>query len=401
MSQDPFASSSGNDDSDDEEEEVNDGASGFEDQLERALNTGNIHALQVPAVREGVDDVEDTNILKEAWETTDDENVEKLIEDRLHDLDAAVLPEETEQATLDEVEDGSEDQGMTEEAEVQIDVSDIAPGAMDPDEAKSTEKVWRVMVWGPPGVGKTHFSYTMPGPVCIIDTEGKADDIAHKFDKDFFVWKPQDYDEAKEALHESLDVLDKYREQTGQLGTIVVDSMSIMWNWSQEKYSQKYYDQSADQARDKFDSAFGGGQSDWQEIKRYHNKDFRRVMIESPYNVCWTAMSKKDYGAMLEESLDETPDKPDGEKNNIYKVDHIVHVREGPTGIPVAELEKSGLVKHRFEGLEYPSFDKLEEIVYAIDDAENSPEEVDADEVSDYDISIVKGNPRFIRRNDE
>lgn len=112
-------------------------------------------------------------------------------------------------------------------------------------------------------------------------------------------------------------------------------------------------------------------------------------------------MSKKDYNAMLKEDLDDTPDKPDGEKNNIYKVDHILHIRQNDKGVPVAELEKSGLVKHRFSGLEYPSFDKLEDIVETIDEAENTEDEVDVAEVTGYDISVVKGNPRFIRRQDQ
>lgn len=398
---DPFSSSGGDDDSEEEESST---VEGFEGQLKTALDTGNVSALQVPAVREGLGEVEDDTLLKDVYAETGDENIEELIRDRLHELDSSVPMDNPEQTELDDTPEESQAEDvetMTEEAEVDIDVSDIAPGAMDPAEAKSTEKIWRVMVWGPPGVGKTHFAYTMPGPVCIIDTEGKADDIAHKFDKPFFVWKPQDYNEAVEALHESLDVLRKYQKEADKTGTIVVDSMSIMWNWSQEHYSQKYYDQSADEARDKFDSAFGGGQSDWQEIKRLHNKEFRRKMIESPFHVCWTAMSKKDYGAMLRENLDEAPDMPEGEKNNIYKVDHIVHIRQDETGVPVAEMEKSGLVKHRFEGLEYPSFDKLQETVYAIDEAENTPDPVDADEVSDYDINIVKGNPRFVRRSDE
>lgn len=387
---DPFSSSDngGSSEVEDEENSVN----GLEGQLRTGLNTDNLETLQLPAIRNGIEDVEDEDLLKEAYETDGREQAQDLYRERLSDLGVS-LEEESEE------DPEAETEVTTDMTESQIDVSSIAPNAMSSEEAKENEHLWRVMVWGPPGVGKTHFAYTMPGPVCIIDTEGKADDIAHKFDKDFFVWKPQGYDEARESLAEALDVLEEYQSRVGETGTLVVDSMSIMWNWSQEKYSQEYYGQSADDTE--FDSGFGGGQSDWQKIKRYHNEKFRRPMIESDFHLCWTAMSKKDYGAMLRESLDDTPDKPDGEKNNIYKVDHIVHIRQNDTGVPVAELEKSGLIKYRFEGLEYPTHGKIDEIVDDIDEAERSDTPVDVEEVTDYDVSVVKGNPRFVRRKNE
>lgn len=382
---DPWSNSSDEDD----EDEDNQSAS----QLSTAIDTNALDNLPIENVEEGVNSVDDVDLLKRAYEKTDSSEVEDLVQDRLHDLDAVPPNGETEQSSLEDSTMSDDTEDTAEESS--IDVSSIAPNAMSSEEAKNKEHTWRVMSWGDPGVGKTHFAYTMPGPVCLIDTEGKADHIAHKFDKEFFIWQPEDYDGAKEALNEALDVLDQYRAEADEIGTLAVDSMSIMWEWAQQKYVDKFYpDTSYEEAKENFTAGFGGGQSDWKKIKDFHNAKFREIMLNSPYHILWTAMAEDDYEAAMDGV--QGREKPVGEKNNVYKVDHIIHIDQNEEGVPTGSLEKSGLTKYRFTGLEHPDFEKMSNVVDSIEDAEQSDEDVDVNELTDYDISVMQGNPRFI-----
>jgi hypothetical protein len=238
----------------------------------------------------------------------------------------------------------------------------------------------------------------MPGPVCIIDTENKADDIAHKFsDKEFFIWQPSDFDEAVEMRDEALSLLSEYESQTGERGTLVVDSMAVMWEWSQHKYIDEWYPNTAP---DKVNLDL----QDWPKIKDYHNKTFRKPIEECDFNVCWTATRKDDVGAAIESDGDVTPDKPGGETNNAYKVNSIVRLYLNQNGVPVGDLQKSGLVRFKYLGLRRPTFDKHTEIVNRIEEIEASgadtvQEVADAFDL-DYDIQFTEANTMRFIQND-
>jgi len=276
-------------------------------------------------------------------------------------------------------------------------ITEIAPDVITQDEATSQEHVWRLLVWGQEGCGKTHFLYTMPEPVVIIDTEKKAQDIAHKFsEKAFYLFQPDDFDDALDALHQGLDLLDHYRHEEGLIGTIGVDSMTDMWEWAQRAYADQYYPTAEEfsDAQSQFTTGFGKGESDWKIIKEMHNGRFRELMVDTPYHLCWTAMSKDDYNAAIEDGEDRQ--MPDGEKKNEYQADTVLHIEESDQGIPVGSLEKSGLIKNRFRGLYYPTFDEVREVIEDIDAAESNEQPIDRSEVTDYDVEIVTGNPRYI-----
>lgn len=278
-----------------------------------------------------------------------------------------------------------------------ITVSDIAPDVISQDEAIEQDHRWRVLVWGDPGAGKTHFLYSSPDPLVIIDTEKKAQDIAHKFDdKDVFLFQPDNFEEALEVLHQGLDVLDQYRTEKGVIGTIGVDSMTDMWEWAMRAYARQYYPTTENfaDAKSQFTTGFGKGESDWKIIKEMHNGQFRELMVESPYNLCWTAMAQDDYDAAMEGHQDRQ--KPAGEKKNEYQADTIIHIDQDDQGVPVASLEKCGLVKNRFTGLVYPTFDQVADVINDIDAAESDPTGVERDSVTDYDVEIVTGNPRYM-----
>jgi len=370
---------------------------------DEADDTGNAEPEVEPEdTEEEQTEEEEETVIETPEETTgteEDEEPEKSPADIVATT-AADLADE------DESEDGEESLGDFEadsDSEPQgIDVKSIAPDVMTVAEAAEKDPRYTLMLWADPGQGKTHASFTMPSPVVMIDTEGKSDELAHKFDEgeydDPFIFQPSNYDEAVDALQKAIKILDAYRTQEGVIGTIVVDSMSVMWGWSQQKYVEKYYP-GRDVEDVDFQTGFGSGKSDWKQIKNFHNVKFRQVMLDTPYHLCWTAMREDDYDAALNDG-DRDADKPAGEKENIYKVDEIIRLQEGPDGAPVGELQKSGKVKHRYTGLRYPTFDKHKEIIEAIDQAEAGRGTIKAVE-DRFNIRIAEGNPRHVRPENE
>jgi hypothetical protein len=333
------------------------------------------------------------------WGMDDDveESVDEVDSDELDDIGVDNLADDTETETLDD----EEETDTTGVSSVDDDVSGIGDvdvsgaltsRAMSTSEAADQPYLWRILGWAEPGKGKTHFGYTMPQPVCIIDTEGKAHNLASKFeDKVTYIWQPDNYDEARSALDEVITVLHKYLEE-GYRGTIVVDSMSEMWEWSKQKYvSKAYQGKTLDEVN--LSSNMGrSGESDWKVIKRYHNKRFREVMIDTPFHFYWTAMQTDDYEAIME-GEEGNPKKPVGERDNAYKVDQILRFVEGSDGEPVGQLQKNGLSKYSYTGLRYPTFDKHQQVCEEIRDLEEENKDPMLEEVFGGDVRVVEGNP--------
>lgn len=330
----------------------------------------------------------------------DSEDMEEEIE--LNDTPTPNSDSNEDEDTSEQNEDSNEQMDV-EETDLSVDLGGVAENAMTKEEADAQDRRQGIMIWGDPGMGKTHFAYTMPNPVCIIDTEGKSDDISHKFDGtgngDPFIWQPSDYDGAVQALNEAFEVLERFKQQAGITGTIVVDSMSIMWDWSQQKYVDFAYPTKDDVEEVEFSSSMGrSGESDWKQIKRYHNVKFRQRIIDSPYHFCWTQMRGDDYAAVMEGEAQTPPDKPVGEKENVYKANYIINVREDDDGAPVGNLEKSALTKHNYTGLRYPTFDKHNDILQGLDAIEtgNSDKSI-RDLEKEFDITLIKGNPSYVQ----
>jgi len=286
-----------------------------------------------------------------------------------------------------------------------VDISNMAKGAMTGEEAADRDRRWTILAYGNPGVGKTHFGYSMPGPIAFVDTEGKADNIAHKFndEKDIAMWQPKDFSELLDATGNALDFLEEYRDKTGQRGTLVVDSFGLAWEWAQRRYVQIAYP-GKDIDDVEFQSALqsGGQQSDWQAIKEMHNDQLRAPMVNSDFHLCWTATSKEDYGAVLSGDADEPPKKPDGEKHNVYKVSELLHFFEGDGGVPHANLKKSASIRSRFGKMSWPTFDKVNSAIKTIDEAEQDPDPVDVGALeSEFDVDIFQGDPDIVYRGGE
>lgn len=352
----------------------------YERQLEAINGDGEVEEVE-EVDEEPEEEVEDE-------EPIDEEDEPDEVAEEVEEVEEAE-DDDTERESVDG--DTEDDSGVTA-----IDTGDIAPGAISVGQASELPHQWKIEVWGPPGLFKTHFCFTMPEPVVLIDTEGKAHDIAHKFeDKAIHIFQPDNYQQASKALDGAIEILDQYREEQNVIGTIAVDSMSIMWELAQQFYVERWYpddDRPLDEIREDFKSAMqSGGAGDWKQIKKYHNTEFRDVMVQAPYHICWSAMSTEDYSAVMEEGLDHTPMKPAGEKNNVYKVDSIIRGRWDENGHKVGDLEKSGLTNHQYKGLLNPTFKKHKRLVEALSEWEADDEVPDVVEIDDHDTVITQG----------
>jgi hypothetical protein len=419
----------------DETDDPNDSTdNGFAATLQSHVDDGVAEQIGEAEFFGKIDDVDDVALLEQARNQLDGEK-QNIVQNRLEELgwspddgsdesgsnggwggqpvDEVESPDdedsgsdgaEPEIESLDEME--AEDEalgGETDESEAESlsEPAESPPtpsGSVSVEQAADRERRWKVMVWGPPGLFKSHFAYTAPEPVAFIDTERKAHDIAHKFaDREIQIWQPEDFHEAQDALKEAIEWLDWWRENEDELGTIVIDSMSLMWEWAKTAYKTEAYPMT-DNEEVTLSSNMGSSQeSDWQHIKGMHNSEFRQWMTDSPYHFVWTAGETEDYAAVMDDDENtgsSTPMKAEGEKNNVHKADSIIRARKDEDGVKVGDLTKSNFTDHLFLGLERPTFPRLAETIETIEGAETSDETIDREELeAELGVDIIRGDP--------
>lgn len=368
--------------------------------FEEAVESNELETLSPTEIVDEIDGVEDIELLEQAHESDSRKSVcekyrerideleaeEELdeVEDEVPDIDSMGTDDTPEENTVSEPETENEDNSPA------LDLDRLAPNAMDVSDAADKEHTWKMMIWGGEGMGKTHFAYTMPEPIMLVDTENKAEDIASKFsDKQVKIWQPKSFTEACEAVEQALDVLEQWQAETGDTGTLVIDSMSVMWEWSQYKYIDDYYPNTAPEDANM-------DLQDWGKIKDYHNETFRKPIEECDFHVCWTEMQKDDVGAKIQEGLEKTPVKPAGETNNKYKVNDIIQLQLDEQGVPTGFQRKSGRNRFKYLGLTRPTFEKHKEITEAIEqvEAEGVDSELELRSEIDvpYELNFTEGN---------
>lgn len=266
-----------------------------------------------------------------------------------------------------------------------VDVGSLAPDAISREQAAEQDKQRTLLVWGPEGSGKSHIAHSAPEPLCYIDTEGKADELAEKFDKRIHYFVADDYKEAKAALEQSIDVLSEYLDH-GVRGTIVVDSMTAMWEYAKVDYAKFAY-QTENLSEVNFQSELEG-EKDWTKIKARHNEEFREEILESPFHVVFTSGQKEDYNGVFEGKGKAWV--PDGEKWNRYAVKDVVRLRRNESGETVADLRKAAKTRYSFAGLEWPTWEKIYDAIDQIYEAEQAEEAID---LSDWPFDVIDGQP--------
>lgn len=390
----------------------------FGETLLNLAEDGDISSLTVETIKDRLSEVDRPEVIEKAVAADDRSTAQTAYEDRLGEINESRSEDsddtegesepESDPENKEESQDGAEpvkeDSNEQEDAppepdpsdsdstsrsrssDLSVDVSSLAPDATRREAAAKSETPKTLMVWGKQGLGKSHVAHSAPAPIAYIDTEGKADELADKFDgKEIYYFDASDYEEAVNALEQAEDLLAAYLDE-GIRGTIVVDSLTRMWEYAKVDYAEWRY-QTDDLTEVNFQSGLEG-EDDWKQIKARHNDQFRDRILELPYNVVFTAGRKEDYEYDGEDF--ETKWQPDGERWNEYSVRDVVRLRVGSDGQTVGDLRKSAPTRCSFVGLDWPDWDSIYDAIQRMDEAERADGDID---VGDWDFGVVKGQP--------
>lgn len=180
---------------------------------------------------------------------------------------------------------------------------------------EDARKSYTWLLYGGQGTGKTYTSMDFPPPVFVIDTELRSDITAEEYPgKDIRIFEPGEISfdnvDKDNPLEDAIDVpesldninqavislVNGYREGDLEGGTVVLDSVADLWDWSQEWGKQRLMEKNnVDRADFSLEN-----QMDWGLIKNKHNRiltGIRTLSKKYNVNVVLTAREKKrpDY----------------------------------------------------------------------------------------------------------
>lgn len=380
---------------------------GFTTKLQTHVEDGVASEIDEIEYADNLEEVEDEELLRRAYIQMDGNGhseKKNLVENRINALGGEVTGEDDSGSpepaieTAEEIEDDSQGEEEENDSQASQGTSENSRGPPEPEsgmtleETQAIERRWKVLCWGPPKIFKTHMGFTMPEPIAFLDLEGKADDVAGKFsDKDIRVWQPKrmeaepdtKFRRAKKALNEALEWLDWYWENEDQRGTIVVDSMSLMWEWAQIHHKIENYPLKDPETVELSANFKSSQESDWAVIKEYHNGEFRDRITDSPYHFYWTAMQRVEFEESLSDDENRRFLEPTGEPKNDYKADTIIRARKNKDRGKVGDLVGSNFTDNVFVGLTRPTFPDVREAIEAIEQAEAGDEAISRSDLAD------------------
>ncbi len=209
----------------------------------------------------------------------------------------------------------------------------------------------RVLIFGEPSTGKSHDALTYPKPIGVVDTEDGIPLLIHKFEGNIFRGKTTNFAEIEAVTDAILERLHELWKTTGNLGTIVVDSMTDPWEIAQDEYisKRKKHDANSEVKLNPRD--------DYKYINATHN-NWRKKIFDSPFNIVLTAREGSVYEK--DNQFEVTGKKPKGQKTNSFHVDYIIHKHPHPeTGEIVGTLTKSRKTLNRFVNAKDTSYSGL------------------------------------------
>lgn len=189
-----------------------------------------------------------------------------------------------------------------------------------PEEMLSEDIVYRILVFGNPSTGKTHLAESMPAPVYILDSENRAKIIVGKFknkdgtQKRIYVKQWRTQDELELYVEVAIKALNKHFAETGERGTLVVDSYTKAWEAAHNKYIIDKFGHAGDP------SIRLDPMSDYKFINPIHN-NLREMILDSGFHVCLTATQGAVFG---EDRYNPIGVRPEGQKHNQYAVDFFI-----------------------------------------------------------------------------
>jgi len=177
----------------------------------------------------------------------------------------------------------------------------------------------KILSYGNFSTGKTHFALSSKGPVYIIDTENGASPLADKFpDAKVISLSNMDNENVEEKdevnnFQKYIDVVDYlFNLPDGEVGTIIVDSISDIWEYAQAYAKVKVFKIGIEDRLKQ--------QWDWGIINKLYIKPLQKL-IDKKCNVILTSRHGEVYNG---------PGKPSGifepkcQKRTPYLVDVVL-----------------------------------------------------------------------------
>jgi hypothetical protein len=177
----------------------------------------------------------------------------------------------------------------------------------------------KVLSYGNFSSGKTHFALSSKGPIFIIDTENGAAPLADKFPEakilnicDSSGGDQDEKDEVKnfEKLQEAIEYLISLPDE--EVGTIILDSITDIWGWSQAYAKTKIFKIPIEQ---RFNQ-----QWDWAVPTKLYLKQIMKL-INKKCNVVFCARATEEYVGAGQPS---GRYKPSCQKSTPYWVDVVL-----------------------------------------------------------------------------
>lgn len=191
-----------------------------------------------------------------------------------------------------------------------------------------------ILVAGPEGVGKTHFSCTFPDPIVYLDTEGRAGRVIRKFPKKTIYYKHVTSWNDIRLAAKKLKKLD--------VQSLVIDSASDLRQWADKSWL---------------------AEQESQKVHPIHHWAFVNQMLdgfveflqEQGIWVVMTARVKREYvddrftGNMIPDIYHKLP----------YKVDLFLEYRDEAFRVVKSAFDKS----HIGREFQWPTFDTIQKLI--------------------------------------
>ena len=185
--------------------------------------------------------------------------------------------------------------------------------------------------------------------------------IPEDFRDRIYIYPIDKYEELVSATAQAEKKLMEHHKLTGKHGWLVNELLEEDWKMSQDYYSRQAYGENlgdyfatkvevikqmmADKGKSGKESAYQAftGFTDWTTIKYFHNFNWIDRIKRMPFNVLFTAEVK---GEESKESIFyELGLRPAGEKDNMHRVDTILHLSHKSNDFTIQPFKLTGYTK--------------------------------------------------------